>query len=514
MRPMRLMTTATPTMQATVMTRLLRSFADLPRDYFRYSDDQPRDDDGRWTDEGGGGSDAGPEPTGIVGTPSDAKPAEHHMTVEESHDKATSEEFVSPSVASHLNFEEAVSALDGQPQAALRDASLYINGALGLTAKESNIVGAWADGAENSMMDVVQRADWNKLVLAGAMKGYIANQKQVLVFQQQDGGAAALYKFEAKGALADIHKNLLQDGLAFHTLVPHSGGATVYVADLDGKSHDAVVKGASRYDANVQVQFGKAQFLGTNREDGTDREQRDSARESYENDIRKSPVHGSAEVWNRVRDRWGEGLAQGNGVHASNPADALAVKQQWIARSPIKTREELFAGAPENKTTLDALAGPIADHTGARYKSTGNKKNNERVTQKLIVREPAGLTDVVRATFIVDSPQQADAVVAELSKVLPITDEGFQTTEVGYFDRAVNVHFANGQIGEVLIMPPQMAFAKSDKGGNGHGLYVEWRKPDTSPERKAELKAAQIKVYGDAYDKLSKAWHSAIPPPI
>lgn len=60
---------------------------------------------------------------------------------------------------------------------------------------------------------------------AAAMKVHLADQKAVLVFKEGEaGGSAALYKFEAKGSLNDIHNALLEDGAIFHTLVPHAGG--------------------------------------------------------------------------------------------------------------------------------------------------------------------------------------------------------------------------------------------------------------------------------------------------
>jgi hypothetical protein len=34
-------------------------------------------------------------------------------------------------------------------------------------------------------------------------------------------------------AMVRIHEDLLADGIAFHTLAPRPGGATVYMADLD-----------------------------------------------------------------------------------------------------------------------------------------------------------------------------------------------------------------------------------------------------------------------------------------
>jgi hypothetical protein len=49
-------------------------------------------------------------------------------------------------------------------------------------------------------------------------------------------------------------------------------------------------KGAAPYESEVEVHFGRAEFLGTTKADGTDREQRDSARESYEALINQPPV--------------------------------------------------------------------------------------------------------------------------------------------------------------------------------------------------------------------------------
>ena len=58
-------------------------------------------------------------------------------------------------------------------------ASNDINSKLGLTdARETSIVGAWSDGAENSLM-TRSNTDWDHI---------LADQKAVLVFQQQEGG--------------------------------------------------------------------------------------------------------------------------------------------------------------------------------------------------------------------------------------------------------------------------------------------------------------------------------------
>jgi len=268
----------------------------------------PRDEKGQFTEVGGGdgGGGGGGSAPAATGKPGAVAPGVKPTTV-----GPTGVEFVSPNVQSNLDFPGAVDAIESEQQQSLHDASHFINSALNIDAHEYDIIGAWADGAENSVMDVVASSNWDKLMLSGAMKGHIADQKSVLIFQQQDGGTSALSKFEAKGELADIHRDLLADGLAFHTLVPHEGGATVYVADLDGSAADAVEKAAERYDASVEVQFGRAEFIGTQKTDGTDREQRDDAKRVYEEIIEQSKIQGSSALWAGVSDRWGEGKAPG-----------------------------------------------------------------------------------------------------------------------------------------------------------------------------------------------------------
>jgi len=245
----------------------------------KFDPSEPRDPHGRWTEVGGGAG----EESGF--------------------------EFVSPNVE-HLGLTSARSQLKGQRQAALRLASHEVDDQLGVTSSDTNIIGAWQDGAENSIMSISKGATWDQLHVSAAMKGYLADQKSVLIFQDQTDGPAALYRFEASGDIDEIHNRLLAGGLAFHTLVPHKGGATVYVADLDGSLHDAIDKASG--DADVEYRFGKAEFIGTTSEAGTDREQRDDARRAYGEIIKQSEVQGSQAVWGRVHRRWGETLNPDN----------------------------------------------------------------------------------------------------------------------------------------------------------------------------------------------------------
>jgi hypothetical protein len=212
--------------------------------------------------------------------------------------------FVSPSVKSGMDLKSAERALGGPQQSQLRAAGAYIDAKVGIAgAHTDGIVGAWSDGAENSIM-TVGHSDWDHMVLATVMKGHLAHQKAVLVFQEQGGGKSVLAHFEAKGTLAAIHKNLLKDGLENHTVVPHEGGAAVYVVDLDGTLKDNIKKASSRYGNPVKIYEGRADFTPLEVSAGTDREQRDGSRDIYERIIAESPVPNAKVIWKDVRDRW------------------------------------------------------------------------------------------------------------------------------------------------------------------------------------------------------------------
>jgi hypothetical protein len=223
-------------------------------------------------------------------------------------------EFVSPNVG-NIGFSEAKAALASHREATLLEASADVDRAVGAFGVTNAVIGAWADGAEHSTMTVVDHADWDRLRLAAAIKGHLADQKQVLIFKESDPGeqpTAALYSFDAKGDLGQIHQHLLDDGVAFHTLQPTSDGAKVWIASPDRsfETHEAVAKAAARYGGQFDVRQGQAEFLGTSQETGTDREQRDDARRIYADVIERSPVPGSAALWQGLHHRWGQALQE------------------------------------------------------------------------------------------------------------------------------------------------------------------------------------------------------------
>jgi hypothetical protein len=192
-------------------------------------------------------------------------------------------------------------------------------------------------------MSVSQGIGWDRLRVSGAMKGHLGDQKQVLLFRDEANGPAVLYKFAGKGTVQEIHDKLLGQGLAFHTLVPQKEGAAVYVADLDGSLHDAVAKASGN--ATVEYRFGRAEFIGTQSETGSDREQRDDARRAYEKIIDQSPVPGSQAVWQRVHHRWGEELTRPNPLTVDSiTAEAPPQKPNSLSITDVAKQVNARAG--------------------------------------------------------------------------------------------------------------------------------------------------------------------------
>jgi len=213
-------------------------------------------------------------------------------------------EFISPNTG-NLDFEGANKALASAKHKKLRKAFQEIDEAVGIHGMLSNVIGAWADGAENSLMTRVKGASWEQLVTAGAMKGFLANQKQVLVFKEGDGDDSFIASFDAKGSLKEVHQHLLDNGLPFHTLEPTGNGVRVHVFGMDDETADAVFAAGKHFKSDITSHVGKGEFLGTTKEDGTDAEQRADARKIYESQIGKFGDQGAHAKWAGIRHSYG-----------------------------------------------------------------------------------------------------------------------------------------------------------------------------------------------------------------
>jgi hypothetical protein len=138
---------------------------------------------------------------------------------------------------------------------------------------------------------------------------------------------------------------------------------------------EAIENGAKRYGSKVTVQYGKAEFVDDTSGQGTDREQRDRAREIYEANVRESPVARSAEIWAGVRDRWGKTSK------AAAEKRLIRVSRSYIASlcdQPWHSRRDHFVFVDRNRLLeLVAATGNMAGLPGGKN-NAGRSANLHR----------------------------------------------------------------------------------------------------------------------------------------
>lgn len=164
--------------------------------------------------------------------------------------------------------------------------------------------------------------------------------------------------------------------------------------------------------------------------------------------------------------------------------------------------DRLYLEAPPAQENLAEAAAALEAETGARFNDPGIKKR-ERSEEKLTRKgyQNAGrLTDVVRGGFLVDNVPQADALVEGLSRRFEVVDEGWEVTELGYFDRKLMVRFQSGVVGEIQMWAEPILKAKK---GRGTELYNAIRSLSPGDPRLPDLIRESEAVYSAAIDELS-----------
>lgn len=148
-----------------------------------------------------------------------------------------------------------------------------------------------------------------------------------------------------------------------------------------------------------------------------------------------------------------------------------------------KTIEQMREEAMENQERLRGIASIVEETAGVEFEEPPKGfevKTVESATRK--IRDegydgPHALTDWSRASFIVDSPEEADAVIAKLAEHGQIYDKGWQQIEeYGYLDRKVYMVHPNDGVSEIQITPRGVYQYKM---GQGHKLYEIARKATT-----------------------------------
>lgn len=142
---------------------------------------------------------------------------------------------------------------------------------LGLDAKPLNAVGEWTDGAENSIFNVIRGAtDYDTIRYSAAVKGHLTNQKAVIPFLADEGGADSVYRVNVPGAtLENVRASLDKHGIEYRTLVPTPDGTEAVFYDPGSANAGSVQAFANSYGVDPEQIRGRGEFLGGDtREEG------------------------------------------------------------------------------------------------------------------------------------------------------------------------------------------------------------------------------------------------------
>lgn len=142
---------------------------------------------------------------------------------------------------------------------------------------------------------------------------------------------------------------------------------------------------------------------------------------------------------------------------------------------------ELYTKAAEDKPTFDAILGTVANKVGGDLKAAP-LKGTRRAVEKIKTDyngDPNKIKDLLRATIVVDTAEQArqaGATIREKMEVLPSGSRDLITEPPpptlgpdGYRDIKFNVRTSSGVVAEVQVNLRQMLAAKEEV----HSLYVQ-----------------------------------------
>ncbi len=213
----------------------------------------------------------------------------------------------------------------------------------------------------------------------------------------------------------------------------------------------------------------------------------------------------------RELDSLGEGRgAPGRGVD-DRPAEPEVSDQEVGPPQSVREIRSGQAGwTPDRLVTKSRLAqqelNRVASGLGAEWKG-GRPKTAESIRRKIAAKyqgDASRITDAARGTFVVETPQEADRLVAALFDVFPAFDKGWsRNANSGWFDRKVLVRTGNGTVAEIQFQSPEMAKARD---AAGHDLYTVARDEGRTPAEKAEANEMQRALYSAAADREADSW--------
>lgn len=201
--------------------------------------------------------------------------------------------FASDNTDEQLDFNQAMERTRSANHKSFVKSVDQIRQKLGLVGKSYSGVGDWVDGAEQSVMQVIDKPqDPHTLRYAAAWYGLNANQKSVLVFHPEQGGKDSTYTVSVPHTnLEQIRNSLNQAGIPFRTVIPSGSGVKVVIFDQGRGWRSRVAQFASQHNARIAETLGNGEYLGGSTRSAARAKYREVIR-AYESGQHGTPSHG------------------------------------------------------------------------------------------------------------------------------------------------------------------------------------------------------------------------------
>ena len=221
----------------------------------------------------------------------------------------------SPNTDEDLTFDEAWKRLNSANQKVARSLSEdMLHAAQVQDYKLFDGVGDWEDGAENSLVYVLPKADAQLSKYLAAWHGLVTNQKAVLHFESQGEGPDSMYQMSVPiSSVAEVRAKLAKFSIPFRTIIPRGDKNVVLVYDQQRGMYDNVSQFVEEVDGTVREARGRGEFIGSSSRNPS----RTDARRVYRDIISKYESKSSPSYQSPDQ---GPELADNPGAHDHDPA--------------------------------------------------------------------------------------------------------------------------------------------------------------------------------------------------
>jgi phage-related protein (TIGR01555 family) len=246
----------------------------------------------------------------------------------------------------------------------------------------------------------------------------------------------------------------------------------------------------------------------------------DWSKKLVETGSKKKTDVGDSHHWNtQPRDPGGEGGGQWIAGGAANEGTETkgkplnqAAKDAMAKANEGKDIAQLRLEAATNQQALSQLGQDMQRRLGVTFVEppagfeVKTAASIERKVATDMLPGPHYLRDISRASFVVDSPAQAESVIGALAGRGQVFDRGWtREKQSGYLGRFIYVQHPNGGVSEIQLVPQGVAQLKMGENlqsnGVGHQLYEVMRLPSRPIEARQAAARKARSLYSRAMPK-------------